>query len=212
MKKINLTSLWIVFLSFWVAIVSYNFLPDQIATHWNSAWEVDSYMSKFLWLFIFPFIFLFIYLLFLIVPKIDPLKKNIEKFRKYFDTFILVILLFLFYIYLLSIFWNLWYEFQMNYMIAPAISILFYFTWILMQKSKRNWFIGIRTPWTLSSDKVWNKTHKIWAKWFKILSIITLIWIFFWEGLQYFIIVPILIFLIFLFVYSYLEYQKINKK
>jgi len=212
MKKINLTSLWIVFLSFWVAIVSYNFLPDQIATHWNSAWEVNSYMSKFLWLFIFPFIFLFIYLLFLIVPKIDPLKKNIEKFRKYFDTFILVILLFLFYIYLLSIFWNLWYEFQMNYMIAPAISILFYFTWILMQKSKRNWFIGIRTPWTLSSDKVWNKTHKIWAKWFKILSIITLIWIFFWEGLQYFIIVPILIFLIFLFVYSYLEYQKINKK
>lgn len=212
MKKINLTSLWIVFLSFWVAIVSYNFLPDQIATHWNSAWEVDSYMSKFLWLFIFPFVFLFIYLLFLIVPKIDPLKKNIEKFRKYFDTFILVILLFLFYIYLLSIFWNLWYEFQMNYMIAPAISILFYFTWILMQKAKRNWFIGIRTPWTLSSDKVWNKTHKIWAKWFKILSIITLIWIFFWEGLQYFIIVPILIFLIFLFVYSYLEYQKINKK
>lgn len=209
MKKVTIAQILVIIVSFVIAIMFYDSMPEQMASHWNTLWEVDGYMPKFWGLFIMPLVSSFIFLLFLIIPKIDPLKENIKKFRTYFDTFILLILVFLFYIYLLSISWNLWYIFDMNLMILPALSILFYFIWVLLSKAKRNWFIGIRTPWTLSSDVVWDKTHKLWWKLFKILSLIILSWIFFWEDMIYFILVPVIVFTVYLIIYSYVEYKKL---
>ena len=177
-----------------------------MASHWNTKWEVDGYIPKFWWLFFMPLISVIIYSIFLVIPKIDPLKANIQKFRIYFDRFIFWILLFLFYIYLLTIYWNLGYTFNMNIMILPAISVLFYSIWILLWKAKRNWFIWIRTPWTLSSDYVWKKTHKLWWKLFKILSVITFLSIFTWDYAMYFVIIPTIIFTLSLIIYSYVKY------
>lgn len=93
-----------------------------------------------------PIVTIAMWLLFLLIPKIDPLKKNIEKFRKYYDNFILLMILFLFYIFLLTIAWNKGVRFDMTTAIIPAIGILFYYIGSLMSYIKRNWFMGIRTP------------------------------------------------------------------
>jgi len=77
-----------------------------------------------------------------------------------------------------------------------------------MENAKRNWFIGIRTPWTLSSDGVWKKTNLIGGKLFKIAGIIAIIGSFFQDYIIFFIIVPIISIAIFTIVYSYIEYQK----
>ena len=82
---------------------------------------------------------------------------------------------------------------------------------VLIEKSKRNWFVGIRTPWTLSSDRVWEKTHKIGGKLFKIAGAIVIIGMFFPDYLTWFILVPILIAAIFPVIYSYFEYRRITK-
>ena len=149
--------------------------------------------------------------MFILIPKIDPLKKNIEKFRKYFDAFIVFIILFLFYIYVLTIFWNLGKTFDMGRAMVPAIGILFFYIGILLKYAKRNWFIGIRTPWTLSNDKFWERTHKIGGKLFKIAGVIAILGIFFPNFAFFFVLVPVILFAIYTIIYSYFEYQKEEK-
>lgn len=211
MKKTNIIILLIIITSFVLAFCYYPQMPEQMASHWNIQSQVDDYMPKFWGLFLMPIICVVIFLLFLLIPKIDPLKKNIEKFRKYFDWFIILIILFLFYIYLLAIFWNLGYRFQMGQMLIPALAVLFFYIGILLKQAKRNWFIGIRTPWTLSSDIVWQKTHKLGSKLFKITGIIVLFGMFFPKYFIWFILIPTIAAVLYALIYSYFEYQKIKK-
>ncbi|MCK5332576.1 SdpI family protein [Candidatus Parcubacteria bacterium] len=206
------TILWlIVAILFLLGAILYPSMPEQMASHWNIDGEVDGYMSKLWGVFLTPFASLGLVIIFLLIPKIDPLKANIEKFRKYYDEFVLLILLFLSYVYLLTIFWNLGYRFNMTTMIFLMIAPLFYYSGILIENAKRNWFIGIRTPWTLSSEKVWNKTHQIGGKLFKLSGALVLLGILFERYALFFVIVPILLSSVYLFVYSYYEYQKENK-
>ncbi len=211
MKKIQFLILLIILLSFAVGFYFYPRMPEMMASHWNARGTVDDYMTKCQALFFMPMMSLFMFLLFVLLPKIDPLKANIEKFRKHYDWFILLIILFFFYIYLLTIFWNLGHRFDMGQFMVPAMGILFYYCGILMENAKRNWFIGIRTPWTLSSEEVWDKTHKIGAKLFKIAGAIALLGFFFPGRSFCLVIVPILFFSLYLVFYSYFEYQKEKK-
>ncbi len=207
-KKINIILVSLVLFSFGIGIYFYPQMPEKMASHWNFKGEVDGYLSKFWGLFLMPIILIGVVLLYLIVPKLDPLKENIEKFRKYFDGFIVLLLLFLFYLYVLTIFWNLGLKFNISQAIIPALAILFYYCGVLLEKVKRNWFIGIRTPWTLSNDMVWEKTHKIGGKLFKIAGIVAILGIFFQKYILFFIFVPIILVVVYTTIYSYTEYQK----
>jgi uncharacterized membrane protein len=211
MRKSNLIILGIILVSFIIGGYFYQQMPAQIASHWNEGGEVNGYMPKFWGVFLMPIISVILFLMFLIIPKIDPLKENLKKFRKYFDGFIIILMLFFLYIYILTIFWNLGSRFNMTLFMLPAMSILFYYCGILIENSKQNWFIGIRTPWTLSSEKIWEKTHKLGGKLFKAAAVISLLGI----------IIPDYAFLIFIVIisfaglypviYSYLEYKKTLK-
>ncbi len=198
----------IISISFVIGIYFYPEFSDQVASHWNTKGEVDGYISKFWGLFLMPIVSLALWLLFLLIPKIDPLKKNVEKFRKYFDTFVVLIILFLFYVYLLTIAWNLGARFDMGRVMVPAMGILFFYIGVLLKHAKRNWFIGIRTPWTLSSDKVWDKTHELGGKLFKIAGVITILSIFFSKWSFWIVIASALLVTIYTLVYSYFLYQK----
>jgi len=209
MKKTQLIIILIILLSFAVGSYFYPRMPEMMASHWNARGDVDGYMTKCWALFFMPFLSIVMLLFFLLLPKIDPLKENIEKFRKYYNLFILLTILFLFYIYLLSIFWNLGYKFSMGQLMMPAIGALLFYCGVLLENAKRNWFIGFRTPWTLSSDLVWEKTNKMGGKVFKVAGIITALAFLFSSLLLYLIVIPILfISILFLVLYSYFEYQK----
>ena len=110
-------------------------------------------------------------------------------------------------VYAVTLLSNLGYVINMNYVIMPALGFLFYGISFLLEDSKKNFFIGIRTPWTLSSDKVWEKTHKLGAKIFRILALLAFASLLFPKGIILFII-PVFASVIFLIVYSYFEYQK----
>ena len=208
MEKSKIIILGIIALSFILGIFLYPQMPDKMASHWNIDGQVDSYMSKFWGVFLMPIISVGLLFVFMLIPKIDPLKENIEKFRKYFDKFIILIILYLSYIHFLSIVWNLGARFDIGQFIMPAMGILFYYIGVLIQNSKRNWSIGIRTPWTLSSEKVWDKTHKIAGKLFKVAGIIAFLGIFFSRNAIFFVIVPVILIIVYTFIYSYFEYKK----
>lgn len=202
----------VILLSFIVGAYFYPSMPDKMASHWNAQGEVNGYMSKFWGVFFMPFLFAGLLLFFIAIPKIDPRKENIEKFRQYYDGFIALIITFMFYIYLLSIFWNMGRQFDFSTAITPALAALFYYSGIMLENSRRNWFIGIRTPWTLSSEKVWNKTHVLGGKLFKIAGVFALMGIVFRKYVMWFIVAPVILLSLSLVIYSYIEYRKEKKK
>jgi uncharacterized membrane protein len=165
-------------------------------------------MSKFWGIFLMPLLSIALFLLFIYLPKLDPLKKNYKSFSNYYDSFILVMIVFLFYAYLLTILWNFGFNFNMSLALIPALGFLFFYIGIILKKLKRNWFIGIKTPWTVSSDKVWEKTHKLGSTLFKISGIITIIGVFFPSYIIWFTLLPVIFSSVWLIIYSYLEYRK----
>jgi uncharacterized membrane protein len=212
MKKVMLIVLGMILVSFAISAYLYPSMPEQVASHWNARGEVDGYMPKFWGLFMMPIISLGMLLLFIAIPKIDPLKSNIKKFMNYYEGMILTLIAFMFYIYLLTIFWSLGYVFDMMQMMIPALGFLFIYMGFLVEKAKRNWFVGIRTPWTLSNEKVWDKTHHLGGKLFKAAGVITLFGMAFPDYAIWILLVPILGVSLYLIVYSYLEYRKETKK
>ncbi len=121
---------------------------------------------------------------------------------------IIAMMLFFFYMHLLVVLWNVGVAFNMTLMFLPAIGFLFYYLGVVIENSKRNWFIGIRTPWTLSSDLVWNKTHKLGGFLFKLIGILALFAAFFPNYALYFILIPVLLVITITVVYSYFEFNK----
>jgi uncharacterized membrane protein len=187
----------------------YSRLPDQMASHWNTANQVDGYISRFWGAFLMPVISVGMLLLFLIIPQIDPLKANIAKFREYFNAFTALIVGFMVYMHVLTMLWNLGYDqFNMGAVMLPALGLIFVFAGIMMRKAKRNFFIGIRTPWTLSSDYVWDETHRLGSTLFIASGILAMLGAFFPDYAIWFILVPVLGSTLFLLVYSYVLYQR----
>jgi uncharacterized membrane protein len=201
-----------IILSFVVGLYSYYLMPEKMASHWNTQGQVDGYVSRNFGVFFFPCFLLFLALLLLFVPKIDPLKKNIEKFKDDYEMFVLMFTVFLFYVYVLTLLWNMGEVFNMNMVLMPAFAILFYYIGILLEKTKRNYFIGIKTPWTLASDKVWDKTHKLGGKLFKTAGFLALISIFFSQHAFFFVLIPIIVFSLYLFIFSYFEFKGENNR
>ena len=194
-------------------LLLWNRLPDQMASHWNVNDQVDGYMPKFWGVFLLPLITLGMFLLFLVLPSIDPMKANIAQFREVFNLFIVFIVGFMIYLYSLTLAWSLGYSnFRMSSAMLPGIGLLFILIGFMMRQAKRNFFIGIRTPWTLSSDTVWNETHRVGAVLIMISGVLSFIGGFFggttalwWQ------FAPLLGSTLFLLVYSYILYQRETK-
>jgi uncharacterized membrane protein len=208
MRKSEIIALGIIVLSFALAIYFYPQMPERVASHWNAQGQVDDYMSRFWGLFLMPMISTILLLFFILIPKIDPLKENIEKFRDYYDGFIVLMLAFLFYIFLLALLWNIGWRFNMTQAIAPSFGVLFYYLGVLLENARRNWFIGIRTPWTLSSEVVWDRTHIVGGRLFKAAGVIALIGFLLPGFAIYLVVVPVVLAAVYTIVYSYFEYQK----
>lgn len=190
----------------------WNQLPEQMASHWNENDQVDGYIAKFWGVWMMPLVTLGMYALFLIIPAIDPLKANIAKFRGVFNLFILLITAFMLYVHGLTLAWNLGYEFRMSAAMLPFMGILFIFIGYMLRQAKRNWFIGIRTPWTLSSDFVWDKTHQLGSILFIASGVLAFAGSFFGGSTALWLtLLPVLGSALFLMVYSYVLYQRETK-
>jgi uncharacterized membrane protein len=208
MRKAIVAITGLVLLSFILSIYFYPRVPEQMATHWNSQGEVDGYMSKLWGLFFMPFVIMGLAIMFLVIPRIDPRKENIAKFRNYYDGFIVLLILFMVAVHLQILLWNTGIKISPNAVLPLGIGLLFYYIGILTENAERNWFIGIRTPWTLSSDRVWKRTNRLAGKLFRIAGIAAIFGAFFPEFVIYFILVPVIFVAGFTVVYSYIEYQK----
>lgn len=186
-------------------------LPLQMASHWNAADEVDGYTSRFWGVFLMPLVSLGLAVLFWAIPLIDPLRENIARFRRMFNTFIVIVIAFLLYLHFLTLIYNLGVHFRMSRMLLPAMGVLIFFAGELVRQAKRNWFIGIRTPWTLSDDRVWAETHRLGSFLFKAAAVVIVVGAFLGERGIWVVLGSLLIAALVPLVYSYLLFERYRK-
>ncbi|MBR5508783.1 MAG: SdpI family protein [Lachnospiraceae bacterium] len=160
-----------------LAAILYPSLPEQIPMNWNIDGTV-TYDDKHLIFLMCGMAILFAFL-FDILPKIDPRKKNYEKFGGFYDVFCIFMQGFL----LMMTGIILMETFRPGTLSVPLIimistGILFLFIGNYMPKVRSNYYMGIKTPWTLSSEEVWHKTHRLGGKCFCIAGIIMIIFAF----------------------------------
>jgi uncharacterized membrane protein len=194
-------------------LLLWNRLPDQMASHWDVNDQVNGYIPRFWGVFLMPLVTLGMVALFLVLPNIDPLKANIAKFREIFNVFIVLIVGFMVYVHMLTLLWNLGYtNVGIGKSMLPAMGLLFVAIGAMLRKAKRNFFIGIRTPWTLSSDTVWDKTHQLGAVLFMASGALAFIGGFFGGMVAFWMLmIPLIGSTLFLLVYSYILYQQETK-
>jgi uncharacterized membrane protein len=191
-----------------MTIVAYPVMPDVVASHWNAAGELDGTMQKFWGLALIPLLMYGFCALLAVLPRIDPLRKNYEKFRDYYEGFILVFAAFFFFIQLQIILWGMGTQVSPNLTMPVMIGILFICIGFLMEHAEPNWFVGIRTPWTLSSETVWKKTHQKGATLFKLAGGVSFIGILTGIYAWLFILVPAIAVAVYTVVYSYVEFRR----
>ena len=208
-KITTMISIVLIVLAVIAGAVLWEQLPDQMASHWNIYDQVDGYVSKFWGVFLMPLITIGILALFLVIPNIDPLKANIAKFRESFNLFIVLLVAFMLYVHGLTLAWNLGYQnYKMSAIMLPFMGFLFIAIGYMLKKAKRNFFIGIRTPWTLSSDSVWDKTHQLGSTLFMISGALAIVGGFFGGMIAFWTtFIPLIGSSLFLMIYSYILYR-----
>lgn len=210
--KKELPLIVLILLIFATSLYLYPKMPERMPIHWNAQGEIDSYGNRFLGLFLMPIFLAGIYLLFLFAPEMAIYNKNFEKFKSYFYGFKLILFLFFITIYIAALLPNFGINVNIGYFIIPALAVLFFYTGYMLKFAKRNYFIGIRTPWTLTNEKVWDKTHKLGSKLFMAVAVLILSSLFIPNKSIWVVIILIVAIVLFLFVYSYMEYKKEVKK
>ena len=212
-KKTEFIPVILILLSIIASFYFYSNFPNQVPTHWNYKGEVDAYSSKAFGAFFFPLINIVLYLMFLVIPYIDPRKDRYKDFKKVYHVFKGIFIAFMSLIYFYASLAGLGYPVSINTVVPAAVGLLFIVIGNYMSKIKTNWFLGIRTPWTLSNEEVWNKTHRLGGKVFITMGVVMILGIFM-PGETYWKIFPIMIIvLVFVpVVYSYFLYRKVEKK
>src|SRR5580704_1521581 len=182
---------------------------DRIPVHWNWRGEVDRYGGKFEGLLLLPLISLGLYFLLLVLPLFDPGKANYPTFAGAYNLIRLTITLFLSAIYAVGVLVSLGYHIDMNTVIGLAMGVLFIVLGNVMGKIRPNWFVGVRTPWTLSSKLSWTKTHRLAGWLFIVMGLLAIAWAVLQTAWMFIVMMGAFgVSGVSLFVYSYLVYRK----
>lgn len=151
-----------------MAAITWPILPDSLPAHWNLAGEVDRYGSKPEALLTLPLIALALVVLLRVLPRLDPFRARYAEFAVAYALIGFAIVAFLATIYSVMLVAAAGTPVSMRLVIGPLVGVLLIVIGAVLPQVRRNWFIGIRTPWTLSSELSWTATHRA-ARWMFVL-------------------------------------------
>lgn len=155
--------------------VVYNRLPEEIPTHFNVAGEADDWASRPVGAFAPLALALGVLLVFHMLPKISPRRRNFEQFEETYWLLANVVIAFICALHVLVIGRALGWPVDIVSSVLIGIGLLFMIMGNFMPRLRSNWWMGIRTPWTMENEKVWRDTHRLAGKTFMIGGAITVI-------------------------------------
>lgn len=195
-----------------ITLIGFTNLSGEIAIHFNAHGQPDNFMSLLPGLLILPALSLVLYSLFEYIPRLDPLEENYENFDEAYQLLKISVIGILTYVQGMIVAWNLGYQYNPTILVVPVIFTAFYLSGKVMEKAEKNWFIGIRNPWTLSSDRVWEKTHQKTAPLMKASAFIALGAIIVPRYAFWIFLVPVLATVLFSTLYSLKLYREENSE
>lgn len=196
----------------WVVWV-YPDLAERFPVHWNVHGLPDRFAPKSQLLWLAGLVFA-IPLLMDILPRIDPRHKNYAYFGTSYQYIKLGITAFMAFVTVLSIQAGRSPEQVLSTRVMMlGLGLMFMILGNYLTKVRSNWFVGIKTPWTLSSDEVWRKTHRVGGWSFFLAGLLIAASGFFISGkaLFYLVIGALGAVSVGTYVYSYLLYRSISK-
>jgi uncharacterized membrane protein len=144
-----------------VSIWAYPRLPARIPTHWNIHGEPSGYSSRLLGVLLMPLMILVLTGVAQVLPRIDPRRANYAKFIGVYWLMINYIVLFMAVIHCAMLANALGAPVNLTKVGLAGVGLLLALLGNYLRRVEPNWFLGIRTPWTLSSDTVWRETHRV---------------------------------------------------
>lgn len=188
-------------------LVNWNLLPESIPIHFDAHGRPNGYGSKMVYLWL-P---LGLYFLMLLLPRIDPRKANYAVFEGSYYKLRLIMAIFIGMINT-GVIWGI---VNNANSIQKLMPLTFFFLFMLignyMGNIRPNYFVGIKVPWTLNSDVVWIRTHKMAGKlwfWSSLAGIV----LYFIVGNIQWVMIPLLVIMVVVpIVYSYVIYQKLKE-
>jgi len=154
---------------FLLAAVSWSTAPDRIPVHWGMTGEVDRYGGRLEGLVAIPALGALVYLLMLFLPRIDPGRANYARFGGAYYTVRAAVLVIFAVLYGVTHLIIRGVQVDMPQVVGLVVGAMFFLFGNLLGKIRPNWFVGVRTPWTLSSKRAWTKTHRL-AGWVFIVG------------------------------------------
>jgi immunity protein, SdpI family len=141
-------------------------LPDRVPSHWDAAGRVNGTMPKPWGVFLLPLVMTALWLLFQVLPRLSPRGFEMESFSRVWGIITASVLAFMLFVEVLTLRAALTGAVLSPKVIFAAVGVLFAVIGGSLGKVTRNFFAGIRTPWTLASEEVWNRTHRLASKLF----------------------------------------------
>ncbi len=147
--------------AFALSIGVYSHLPATVPVHWNAAGQIDRYSSRAFGAFIMPAIMIVLAGMFAVLPAISPKGFDIEGKSRAYTAIVFSILLFLFGLHVFLLLAALHLARSITAVIPLLFGPLLIIAGNYLPKIRRNFFVGIRTPWTLADEDVWYRTHRL---------------------------------------------------
>ncbi len=194
-----------------VAVVTYPFMPPIVPSHWDAAGNVNGYTPRLLNAILLPGISIVLFLLLRFLPSVSPKLSNQSQRsnKNVINLFLVAILLFMLVVQMTTTAIALGAHIDITIIISLALSLLFIFLGNYMGKLRRNFWGGIRTPWTLTNETVWERTHRLAGILFVLGGLLGIVVSFIPFMRLYGIIVIALAASFIPVIYSYMVYQRV---
>lgn len=142
-------------------VIAYPHLPLRVPSHWNVQGQVDAYSSRTWAVTFMPLLIVGMYLLMLVLPLIDPRRANYATFRGSYRVIRLALVIMMSGIQAITLLAALGHPVRVDIVVPAAVSLLSIVLGDVLGQVRHNYFVGIRTPWTLADDVVWRRTHRV---------------------------------------------------
>ena len=136
-------------------------LPESMVVHWDLQGNPNGWMPRPVGALILPVMLVVLWQLFRLAPRLDPRQANYARFGEAYETVVAATLLLVLATHCIMLGMALGYHLPVRRLVCALVGALYLVIGNVMPRTRSNWTFGVRTPWTLTSDRVWTRTHRL---------------------------------------------------
>ena len=143
------------------SVIAYPRLPERVPIHWDLHGQTNRWQSRGHAVLFLPIAAVVLWGVLRALPSIDPRRANYSKFQPTYEFMVGATLTVIALIHLAVLASGIGMPIAIHRVIPIALGIILVAIGNQLPRARSNWWFGIRNPWTLSNDRVWERTHRV---------------------------------------------------